>query len=79
MMAKQNKVEKEYKKYVVYDENTVNEFREKLYSIIPKGYFQETYFKRTPNVIKVALIRKTTGYLINRSTEPDEVIDYEVM
>ena len=74
-MAKQRKlVENEYKKYVEYDENVVNEFREKLYSIIPKEYFQEKYTKRTPNVIKVATIRTTTGYLINRSTEPDEVI-----
>ena len=74
-MARQKKlVENIYKKYVEYDENIVNEFREKLYSIIPKEYFQDTYTKRTPNVIKVATIRTTTGYLINRSTEPDEVI-----
>ena len=72
-MAKQRNLN-EYKKYVKYDENVVNEFREKLYSIIPKEYFQEKYTKRTPNVIKVATIRTTTGYLINRSTEPDEVI-----
>jgi len=72
MMAKQEK--SGYEKYVEYDEKIVNEFREKLYSIIPKEYFQDRYTKRTPNVIKVATIRTTTGYLINRSTEPDEVI-----
>ncbi|MDK2790243.1 MAG: CRISPR-associated protein Csc2 [Methanothermococcus sp.] len=77
-MAKQKKTVEVLENYVQYDENIVNEFREKMYSIIPKEYFQEKFDKRTPNVIKVATIRETTGYLINRSTEPDEVISTSI-
>jgi len=65
-------------KYVEYEENAINEIREKLYRIIPKEYFQEKFGKRTPNYIKLLLVRETTGYLIVRSTEPDEVISTEV-
>jgi len=63
---------------IQYDKEVVNEFREKIYSIIPSEYFQDEFGKRTPNVIKVATIRETTGYLINRSTESDEVISTSI-
>lgn len=66
------------KKHVKYNEKVVDEVRRKLYGIIPKEYFQEMFGKRTPNYIKLLLIRETTGYLIVRSTEPDEVISTEI-
>jgi len=65
-------------KYVEYNEEVINEFRRKLYEVIPKEYFQEKFDKRTPNYIKLLLIRETIGYLIIRSTEPDEVISTEI-
>jgi|GEM_PF-1015365 len=65
-------------KFVEYDEKVVEEVRQKLYGVIPKEYFQEKFGKRTPNYIKLLLVRETTGYLIIRSTEPDEVISTEV-
>jgi len=64
--------------FVKYDEKTIEEIRQELYDVIPKEYFQEEFGKRTPNYIKLLLIRETTGYLIIRSTEPDEVISTEV-
>lgn len=66
------------KKFVEYDEKVVTEVRQKLYEIIPKEYFQERFGKRTPNYIKLLLVRETIGYLIIRSTEPDEVISTEI-
>lgn len=64
--------------FVEYDESAVQDFRESLYQTIPREFFQERFGKRTPNVIKVLLVRETVGYLINRSTEPDEVVSTEV-
>jgi len=66
------------KKYVEYNEKVINEVRQKLYKVIPEEYFQEKFGKRTPNYIKLLLVRETTGYLIIRSTEPDEVISTEI-
>jgi len=66
------------KKLVGYDENVVEEVRQRIYNIIPKEHFQEKSGKRTPNYIKLLLVRETTGYLIIRSTEPDEVISTEI-
>ncbi|RLI75967.1 type I-D CRISPR-associated protein Cas7/Csc2 [Archaeoglobales archaeon] len=65
-------------KFVEYDEKFIEEVRQKLYDVIPKKYFQEKFGKRTPNYIKLLLVRETTGYLIIRSTEPDEVISTEI-
>ena len=65
-------------KYIKYDEKIVNEVRKKIYEIVPKEYFQERFGKRTPNYIKLLLVRETTGYLIIRSTDPDEVISTEI-
>ncbi len=65
-------------KFVEYDEKVVEEVRQKLYGVIPKECFQERFGKRTPNYIKLLLVRETTGYLIIRSTEPDEVISTEI-
>ena len=65
-------------KFVEYDERVIEEVRQKLYEVIPKEYFQEKFSKRTPNYIKLLLVRETTGYLIIRSTEPDEVISTEI-
>lgn len=65
-------------KYVEYKEDVISEIRKRLYHIIPKEYFQEKFGKRTPNYIKLLLVRETTGYLIIRSTEPDEVISTEI-
>jgi len=64
--------------FVEYDESAVQDFRESLYQTIPREFFQERFGKRTPNVIKVLLVRETVGYLISRSTEPDEVVSMEV-
>jgi CRISPR-associated protein Csc2 len=66
------------KKYVEYNEKVINEFRDNLYKIIPRKYFQENFGKRTPNYIKLLLIKETTGYLIIRSTDPDEVISTNI-
>ncbi len=77
-MSKKQKKLTEYKNYVKFDESIVNEFRKDVYSIIPEEYFQNRYTKRTPNVIKIATLRTTTGYFINRSTEPDEVISTRI-
>jgi len=66
------------RRYVEYDEEVINEIQKKLYEVIPKEYFQERFGKRTPNYIKLFLVRETTGYLIIRSTEPDEVISTEI-
>ncbi|WP_157198854.1 type I-D CRISPR-associated protein Cas7/Csc2 [Methanothermococcus okinawensis] len=63
---------------IPYNKEIVDEFRNKMYSIIPEEYFQDKFDKRTPNVIKVASIRETTGYFINRSTESDEVISTSI-
>ena len=65
-------------KFVEYDEKVIEEVRQKLHDVIPKEYFQEKFGKRTPNYIKLLLVRETTGYLIIRSTEPDEVISTEI-
>ena len=65
-------------KFVKCDEKVVEKVRQKLYNVIPKDYFQEKFGKRTPNYIKLLLVRETTGYLIIRSTEPDEVISTEI-
>ncbi len=64
--------------FVKYEEKVINEIRQKLYKIIPPEFFQEKFGVRTPNYIKLFLIRETTGYLITRSTEPDEVISTEI-
>jgi len=66
------------KKYIEYKEDVISEIRKKLYNVIPEEYFQEKFGKRTPNYIKLLLVRETTGYLIIRSTEPDEVISTEI-
>ncbi len=66
------------KKYVEYNGEVINEIRKELYKVIPEDYFQENFGKRTPNYIKLLLVRETTGYLIIRSTEPDEVISTEI-
>jgi len=66
------------KKYIEYNEDVISEIRQKIYNVIPKEYFQEKFGKRTPNYIKLLLVRETTGYLIIRSTEPDEVISTEI-
>ena len=66
------------KKYVEYNGKVINEIRKELYKVIPEEYFQEKFGKRTPNYIKLLLVRETTGYLIIRSTEPDEVISTEI-
>ena len=64
--------------FVKYDKNVIDEVRQEIYEIIPKEYFQEKFDKRTPGYIKILLVRETTGYMIIRSTEPDEVISTEI-
>jgi len=60
------------------NEDLIKKIRKELYKIIPEEYFQEKFGKRTANYIKLLLVRETTGYLIVRSTEPDEVISTEI-
>lgn len=57
---------------------TFEEFRKKLYELIPEKYFVDDLSENKLGVIKIALLRKTINPFIDRSTDSEETITFKM-